>query len=99
MPRMIGRLAPVAKPVDEMPGTSASALAMLDPPLDKIVLRSTLATMAGVLSCCVAKGEAVTTISSWAWDAAAAYRQRHPERTRQRGRARQEPCLRAGKYA
>jgi hypothetical protein len=32
MPRMIGRLAPLAKPVAAMPGMRASASAMLAPP-------------------------------------------------------------------
>ncbi len=64
MPWMIGRLAPAAKPEPAMPGVSASASAMLAPPLLRIWFLSTLATIAGVSSKPCLKGEAVMTIVS-----------------------------------
>src|SRR3954451_23326596 len=62
MPRMIGRLAPAAKPLEEMPGMLASASAILPPPDWTICSRFTRAALVGLSTF---SGEAVTTISGW----------------------------------
>ena len=63
-PRMMGRLAPAAKPEPDTPGTSVKASARLPPPLMRMSSRLTLDTLMASSSGFFARGEAVTTTVS-----------------------------------